>query len=234
MYPRERDIVRPVRKLITVLIAVFLIVPLAVAPASAAKKRKKPAPAPVLTKLYLDGEQDAGETEHDPLVNPGYLPLSTVEPDGSQPRSTGYANLVVTPNTACAGNNLFPVFVGPLVGRVTGTIKVTLHTASTPGVLDIRLWPDVNSQKCNSAAGGTMDYIEPPASIEVDVPPGQGVIEVEIPNVDFQAQALLMLQVTPLAAPGPIIGRVLYDTPTTASGIEFMCVPPAGATSCTS
>ncbi|HVF53323.1 MAG TPA: hypothetical protein VNC78_06905 [Actinomycetota bacterium] len=221
------------RKLFTVLCACLLVISIAVAPASAAKK-KKVAPKPVLTKLYLDGEQQLGESEHDPLVNPGYLPLGTTEPDGGEPKSTGYANLVVTPNPACAGNNLFPVFVGPLVGRVTGTIKVTLHTVSTPGTVDIRLWPDVNSLLCDSTAGGTMDYPDPAASIEVDVPPGHGVIEVEIPGVDFEAQALLMLQVTPIAAPGPIIGRVLYDTPEMASGIEFMCVPPAGKVSCTS
>lgn len=201
------------------------------APAAAAKKKKKKKAAPVATTLYLHGTEALGEVESFPITTDEFLPMDSKEASGSSTKSKQITNGGVTPNTACAGNTLFPVWTGPLAGTVVGDIKVTFHTIASPGAsVDVRIWPDINSLMCTSTAAGTNDYPEPPASVTVPLPPGPGEVVAEIKGVKpFKATSNLMLQITPVLVP-PFFGRVLYDSDSAVSKIELMCIPASGKT----
>jgi hypothetical protein len=219
--------VHVVRKSIVIGLLVALLA-VGMAGPTAAKKKPASKGKAVKTVLYLDGDMDIAEME-DPLL---FQKLSPTKPDGATPKSKGILNYVAGPNETCAGNSLFPVFVGPFSGTVTGPITIILNTVSTPGAsVDLRIWPDVGSQLCDSAATGAMDYVEPSASVVAPLPAGPGVLEVETSSATFEAQALLMFQVTPVLVP-PFVGRVLYDAAGYESRIEFMCIPPKGEKSC--
>lgn len=193
--------------------------------AAVAKKKKKKA-APVATKLFLHGTETIGEIEMPTNLLDGlFMSMDTTA--GSSEKSLAYVNYVAGPNTQCAGNSLFPVWTGKIAGQVTGDIKVTFNSISSPGKVDIRVWPDVLAQACNES------YPEPAGHVTVDLPPGSGTVEAVIPGVNFNATAALMVQITPvLPTEGgtPILGRVFYDTE--GSFVEFSCIPAAGA-SCT-
>jgi hypothetical protein len=61
------------------------------------------------------------------------------------PKSKQITNYLVGPNDQCAGNNLFPVWIGDVKGTVVGKMKLTFTAVSTPGKVDVRVWPDVAS-----------------------------------------------------------------------------------------
>lgn len=227
----------PLRKLVVVVLAAALVAGALVGSADAKKKAKKP----VVTTFHLHGSQPAGEAESDPVVNPVYLPMDATAPTGSTPKSKQITNLLVSPNTQCAGNQLFPVWVGKLAGHVVGDVKVTLSTLSTPnGKVDVRIWPDVNSSLCTSSLAGTDEYPKPAAEKTVDLPAGPGSTEIDLGNVDFTATGVLMIQISPTPGPTvgpqatltPFAGRVLYDATAYDSTITFSCIPTSGS-SCT-
>lgn len=223
---RAELIVKPrsVRRVAALAFAAALVAaPLS--PATAGKKK----PKPVQTKLFFHGSMPFGEVEAE--TNGIFLPMTPAEPSGTEPKSYQVTNYGGGPNTQCAGNSLFPVWVGQAAGKVVGDLTVRLHTISSGGTVDVRVWPDVNSTLCNSAATGTMEYVEPATSATVSLPPGHGALEVSLPNTQFTAKALMMIQITPVTVP-PFFSRVLYDTADFASQIEFSCVPAAGAKSC--
>lgn len=223
-----------IKKSTVCVLAAGLLAGALVAPAVAAKKAK-----PVPTTLYMHGTEVVGEAESTPVVADAYLSMDTTEPSGAEPKSHGIFNGVVTPNTHCAGNNLFPVFVGNVSGRIVGDMKVTLHALSTPGKVDVRVWPDKMSLLCTSTLGGSADYPEPAGEVTVDLPAGHGTIEAVFEDLDFVASANLMIQVSPETTPvgpeevmAPFVARVLYDTPDFASSVEFQCIPAKGKKSC--
>lgn len=214
------------RRTVASALAVVLAVA-ALAPAKAAKKANKRA-RPLATTLYFHGNEVIGELESFPVVADQYLRMDPKEPTGSETRSKQITNYGAGPNTACAGNNFFPVWVGELKGKVVGDITVTLHTLSTPGAADVRIWADVASLLCNSATG-SMDYPPPDGEVRVAIPPGQASVEAVIEGVSFRATSVLMVQITPVILP-PFFGRVLYDSAAAPSRIELRCIPSSGKT----
>jgi hypothetical protein len=208
------------------------------ASAEAAKKKAKP----VKTTLYLHGDTIVGENDSFTAVNDQFLKMDAKEPTGTEPKSRIITNYVVGPNHQCAGNSLFPVWTGQLVGRVKGDVKVVLHAIGTPGPVVLRIWPDIAGQACDSEATGAMDYVKPAGEITVDLPPGHGMIEAVFENVDFTAKGVLMFQISPevavdLPSPAgsllnPFISRVVYDATDFVSSLEFSCTPSSG-NSCT-
>ena len=215
------------RKPLAIAILAGLVAASLAAPAFAAKKK------PVATTLYLHGTEVVGETESMAIVAPGYFSMDATEPSGSEPKSKQLTNYVAGPNTQCAGNELFPVWVGDLSGTVKGDVTVTFHTISTPAAaVDVRIWPDVNSQLCTQETLGAFDYPEPAGEVRVNLPPGPGSVEAVIEGVNFKAGSVLMLQLTPVVE-GPFFGRVLYDSTQFVSKIDFNCIPAGGAKSCT-
>lgn len=215
------------RKPVALALTAGLIATSLAAPAFAKKAKAVP------TTLYLHGNEVIGEVENFAVTSSGtYFDMNSEEPTGAEPKSKQLTNYVGGPNTQCAGNDLFPVWVGDLTGTVTGDIKVTFHTISSPGSVDVRIWPDVASQLCTNETLGAFDYPEPAAEVRVDLPPGPGTVEAVIEGAKFKAGSLLMLQLTPVVE-SPFFGRVLYDSTSYVSKIEFNCIPAKGATSCT-
>jgi len=227
-----------IRNLVAVVGSVALLAA-ALTPGIAQAAKSKP----VKTTLYLHGTTPIGESESFPAVADTFLPMDATEPTGAEPKSKAITNGVGTPNYQCAGNTLFPVWTGQLVGRVKGDMTLTFHTVGSPGQVEVRVWPDVMSQMCTSEATGATDYVEPAGAVVVDLPPGQGSVEAVIKGVDFEAVAGLMVQISPIvvadlpspagAVLGPNFARVLYDTPDFASALEFTCIPAKGQKSCT-
>lgn len=216
------------RKALVLALTAGLVATALAVPAVAAKK-----PKPVKTTLYLHGEQVVGETENFAIVAPGtYFSMDSNEPTGPEPKSKQLLNYVRGPNTQCAGNDLFPVWLGDVSGTITGDIKVTFHSISSPGAVDVQVWPDVASQLCTNDLTGAAEYPEPAGSVRVSLPPGPGTVEAVIEGVKFKAGSKLMLQLTPVVE-SPYFGRVLYDSTSFASSIEFNCIPAKGAKSCT-
>jgi hypothetical protein len=224
-----------------VIVMIGLLVGAVAVPAEAGKKKKA---KPVATKLFLHGASPIGESDSFSVVADTYLPMDKTEPAGSEPKSKFITNYIVGPNTACAGNNLFPVWSGQVIGTIKGDIKVTLHTVGTPGPVEIRVWPDVGSSLCDTdnPVSPSDAYVDPAGAVTVDLPPGQAATEAVIKGVNFQAKSTLVIQVSPtvavdLPSPGgsllnPFVSRLLYDTPEVASSIEFTCIPATGK-SCT-
>jgi hypothetical protein len=167
--------------------------------------------------LYMDGTNPVGELDQAPGVG-GYLQLNA-EP-GSEERSMMIPNYVQGPNTNCAGNSLFPVFVGDVAGRVVGDMEVTFPATASGGLVELRVWPDVSSQQCNAA------YVQPAGSVQVALPSGEGTVQATIPDLDFVADSKMMIQITPVPASGPSYARAFYGT--SASSASF-CLIPAGA-----
>jgi hypothetical protein len=221
------------RKLTVIVLLCLLVVSVGVFPAHAKKKKKKPLPpAPIAHTLYLEGTTQMGEQEEFtvPLVRPGVW-LQLTKTPGSGEKSHGIPSYSVGPNNDCSGNRYFPVFVGPLTGQVLGDIKVTFEAVSSPqGKAEIRIWRDQTEQLCNEL------YLEPVGKVIVDLPTSRGPVEAVIPNVDFDAEANWMIQITGIAgspAGGPTVppfyARAYYGLET--STVQFSCIPRSG-TSC--
>lgn len=220
------------RKIIVVALAATVVVGAIAAPATAGKKKKPKAPAAQTVTYYLHGSQPAGEAEiSETWLNDAWMKMDGTEPAGSQTRSIFVTNYVRGPNSNCDGNGLLPVWKGELSGTVSGPIKLTLHTMATPGaVIDVRLFSDPTGG-CNEAA-------QPPVAeqIGVAVPAGQAVTEVVFEDVtpfspvasmaiQFNASLLQTTPGGPLTHPGQV--RILYDSTTAPTSLEFLLAGPA-------
>jgi hypothetical protein len=192
-------------------------------------------PRPVKTKLFLHGTSPVDETDYGALGD-AYPSMDPKKPAG-EPKSKQITNYLVGPNDRCAGNNLFPVWVGDVSGTIVGKMKLTFTTVSTPGKIDVRVWPDVASLRCDSGLAETNDYPKPAAEVRVNLPPGGGTVRAVTKKVRFRAIQSLMVQLTPATGPAadildPFVARVIYDAPEFASSLQFKCIPRRGK-SCT-
>jgi hypothetical protein len=196
-----------------------------------AKKRARP----VNTRLYLHGTTPVDEADYGALGD-AYPGMDPKKPAG-EPKSKQITNYLAGPNDQCAGNNFFPVWVGDVSGTIVGRMKLRFTTVSTPGTVDVRVWPDVASLLCDSGLAETNDYPKPAAEVTVDLPPGGGTVAAVTKKVRFRAIQSLMVQITPASGPAadlldPFVARVVYDSPEFASSLQFKCIPVRGK-SCT-
>jgi hypothetical protein len=218
-----------VRKALAVVVAAVLIAGLIGAPASAQRKRQRP--KPVDTTLYLHGEDQFGEMSLlDQWLDNALHHMGPDEPEGTSSKSQFVTNYVVGPNTRCDGNGLLgTVWRGELTGRVRRNVKLTLHTAATPGAsLRIGLFPD------GAGTCAPMGEEGPPAAAleDVAIEPGQNETEVVFRRVNFRAIRTLVLQIGSVPqSPGQV--RIFYDSETHPSALEFKCIPPRRGRSCT-
>jgi hypothetical protein len=215
------------KRLVAVLMLSALAASAFAAPAAQAKK-KRPAPA----TLYFHGTQYVGEAETPDGVSGLYRTMDATEPTDPAPKSVSLlaagSGGSGTPNSQCAGNPLFPVWVGDVNGTIVGDLKLSLDSVSLPATkVDVRVWgfvPGVGA--CDSQ--GVEAYVEPFAETRVDVPPGPGTIEAVLENKKFKTLGKLMVQITPVLD-GATATRVLYDSASAVSQIEFSCAPASGA-----
>ena len=182
-------------------------------------------PKPVTVTHYLHGTQDLGELQS-PLGTGEYATMNSTAPTGGSARSAGVTNYVGGPNTECAGNTLFPVWVGNVNGTPTGdaTVELFLQTAGS-GSFEVRLFADVNEQLCNESYPGAL------ASETVAFTTGQTSAKVAFKKLNPKGKPIhsLMLQVTPVLG-APYLARVQYDATTAASKFTFSCLPKSGKT----
>ena len=205
------------KKLGTVLIGAGLLVSSLAPPVHGMASK----PKPTRTTLYFHGETPAGEAEFpQDQVDNTFMSMDTQKPAGSVPKSKhlGWSN------TQCAGNRLFVTWLGKVAGRI-GDVKVVFTSVSQPQDVDIRIWTDVDGQWCNN------DYPNPQAQKTVTLPAGQGEVSVSLPGASFPALGSMMVQISPSPSlgtdtPGP--GRILYDSPSAPSRVEFRCIPAKG------
>lgn len=211
------------RRFLSIALLAGLIASSLGAPATAARRK------PIKMTYYLHGNDVVGEAY---LNTDGtYLAMNRKKPAGAEPKSIFVTNYVVGPNTACSGNGLLPTWKGPLVGRVAGTVTVTLNTISTPATrLKVEIFPDGNGG-CDGGSLGNTGYVPPAAARSVAVAPGPGVTKVVFKNVRFKtlSHVILQLSIDPAPAPvGPQQVRVLYDSTDFASSIKLTCTPTRG------
>lgn len=215
------------KKASIVVVLIGLIAAALVAAPAHAKKKAVP------TTLYFHGTQYVGETEIPDGINGIYRTMDSTEPSDPAPKSVALAAVGAggngTPNPQCAGSPLFPVWVGDVNGTVVGDIKVSLDSVSIPATkVDVRVWGIAPSlAACDS--GETEGYVDPMAETRVDIPAGAGTIEAVLENVKFKTAGKLTIQFTPILE-GPTAARMLYDSTSTISQIEFTCIPASGAT----
>ena len=194
--------------------------------AGALQASAAPAKKPVKMAYFLHGTQDIGEIE---AQTGDYPVMDAKAPTGSAARSYGATNYVGGPNTECAGNKLFPVWIGAVDGAPVGdaTVELFLETHGA-GTLDVRLYADVDAQACNA------DHPTPIGSQTVTLADGQSKATVVLKNINRKAKPVtsVMLQVTPIPAAPPFISRVQYDSTGAASKVTFTCLPKAGKKTC--
>ena len=209
------------RRGMSILLALALVGGAMAAMPAQAKKKAKPVPV----TLFAHGNAPVGEAEIPDGVGGIFMPMDTTEPGSGPPKSMGVTNLVATPNTNCAGNPFFAVWVGEVTGTIKGDMKFTFDVLSMPGQVEVRVWPDITTLTCNE------NFVEPSGAVVVDLPPGGGKVEAVMKGVNFQAQGKLMVQVSPVQ-PSATQARVLYDSADFPTALEFTCTPASG-TSCT-
>ncbi|HEX2295533.1 MAG TPA: hypothetical protein VHN37_09520, partial [Actinomycetota bacterium] len=132
-------------------------------PAGAKKSRG------VVTTLFMHGDSVIGEMDSSPQIADVPLRMDPNLPTGTEPKSHAITNGIVTPNHKCAGNTLFPVFVGDVQGRIVGDVTVSLQYLSTPGQVDIRIWTDKFGLLCDSNLSGSAEYPEPAGETTLDL-----------------------------------------------------------------
>lgn len=206
------------KKLMLLGVVAGLVASSLAAPASAGKAK------PVRTTLYFHGNSPVGEPDGlDGALNGVYASMDTSEPSDAQPKSMSVVSYVAGPNTTCAGSFLSPVWVGKMSGKIVGDVKVTFDAISSPtGKVDVQLYPDQTALACD---------LESPAQVRVDLPAGPGKVEAVIKKVNLPVAGALMVQITPVIA-GAFYGRVLYDSTSSPSNIEFKCLPAKGQKTC--
>lgn len=181
---------------------------------------------PIKTTFYFHGGTPVGELEIPDGVSGIWRKMDTTEPTDPAPKSFSFAAAGAagsgTPNSQCAGSPFFPVWVGAVNGQIVGDLKLSLDVISSPAAkVDVRVWGHSNMLACNEA------YVPPAAEVRVDMPAGSGTLEAVFKRVKFPAQGQLMVQVTPVLD-GPTAARVLYDSTSFISQLEFSCIPTSG------
>ena len=165
---------------------------------------------PVRRTLYMDGVLPLGGPVD--YGQNGYLFLN--RDPGTSEKSMDMPNWSMS-ESSCAGNSSYPVFVGDVSGRVVGDMEITFPAIGTGQTVSIRVWPDINETRCSP------DYPAPVGSVRVALPQGQGTVQAMIPDLDFDAEQKMMIQITPI--PGTSYGRVFYGT--SASHVTFQVSP---------
>lgn len=211
------------KKLIVTALVVGLVASVAVTPAMAGKKKKSG--KPVATTLYFHGTKPLGEIDgaewFTALGGPPLTTLTVDEPVDAFPKSQALGNPAL--NTKCTGLPLgFPTFQGNLDGTIVGDAKITATFATPPGKVTARIWADVPNFSCNDG------YIEPASEVVVDLPAGENEVEIVFPGLKLKAGYWILVELLGAGATYP--GRLLYDSPSAATRIEFNCIPTSGPT----
>jgi len=210
------------KRSMVLVVAFALIFSSLAAPATAKKKKAKP----VATTFFLHGNAPVGDlVELGSNVAEGtVMTMDATEPTQPVPSSMGYSP--PWGNAQCVGNPLFPSWEGKLAGKVVGDVKFMANFAGPPGTAIARIWTDVPFSSCTSELAGVDAYVEPLAEVEVEVPAGQNEVEILFENINVKVAANMIVEIHNVQPTN--LGRVLYDSPSFASRLEFDCIPASG------
>lgn len=192
---------------------------------------KKPAPPkPVKLTYYFHGTSALGNQEQAGLPGP-LMKMDATKPTGTQDKTFVVYGLGVTPNSDCAGNSLYPNWVGAASGTATGTATVSFYAAGTPtSQAVVRLFADTEAQACNDA------YPTPLGEATVTLPASPGLVTVQIPitktgkNPGKLSSSFTVQLSVPLVAPQGAMIR--YDSTTSPSSVTITCIPKVGKKTC--
>lgn len=201
----------------------------ALTPAEAAKKKKKKK-KPVPVTFYMHGPSQLGEVDGvqwvaDGLPNSSPLTMDTTEPTGSQTKSMNYFSPPF--NDQCTGLPLaFPTFVGKLKGTIVRDATMTAYFTGAPATVTARIWADVLPfQACND------EYIEPAAEVQAEVAAGDNApVEFVFPKLKLVAKDSIMIEILVPSGAGyrGQVGRLLYDSASSQTKLDFKCLPRSG------
>lgn len=191
---------------------------------------KKPAPPkPVKLTYYFHGTNTVGNQDQALAVGTGLMKMDATKPSASGDKSFVFYGAGTSPNPNCAGNSLFPNWVGAASGTATGVATVTFY-AQGSGTAKVQLFADTEAQACNDA------YPVPLGEATIALPASAGKLTVQIPIIKtgknpgklassftVQLQAVL---------PVPSVNRVLYDSTASPSSVTITCIPKAGKKTC--
>lgn len=189
---------------------------------------KKPAPPkPVKITYYFHGTNTAGEADQALVGGTGLMKMDATKPSGAQEKTFGVTNYGGGPNTKCAGNSLFPNWVGAGSGNLTGTASVTLFSyGMATSAVKVQIFGDTEAQACNEA------YPTPLGETTVTLPSGPGSMTVKIPIIGKgKISSSFTVQVQPVTVP-PHVTRIRYDSAATPSSITVSCLPKVGKKTC--
>ena len=193
--------------------------------AHAAPKAKPKAPKPIPMTFFMHGTDTFGEAGSN-LATGEYHLLDKNPSTGSSSKSHQVFNYVGGPNTNCAGNSLFPTFVGELSGDVTGDMTVTFGALAGPATqVNVQVFQDVEGIACNA------DFPKVASSLTVDVPMGRGTVTAVLKNLKLKSKKTFMVQFAPLPTSAGQ-ARVFFDSTADNSSVAFSCLPRAPKKTC--
>ncbi|MDQ1687579.1 MAG: hypothetical protein QOK42_554 [Frankiaceae bacterium] len=186
------------------------------------------APKPVTATYYFHGVNALGNQDQAGL--PGSLMTADKKkPTGTSDKNFVFYGLGASPNTQCAGNSLFPNWIAPATGNLTGTAKVTIFGQGS-GVVKVQIFADVEAQACNEA------YPTPLGEVSVTLPAAPGPVTVSIPIAKFgkspgKVSSSFTVQLLPTLVP-PSVQRAIYDSAASPSSVTVTCIPKVGKKTC--
>lgn len=191
---------------------------------------KKPAPPkPVKLTYYFHGTNTLGNQDQALAVGTGLMKMDAVKPTGSQDKSFVFYGAGTSPNAKCAGNSLFPNWVGAASGTATGVATVTFY-AQGSGTAVVQLFSDTDAQACNDA------YPTPMGEATIALPASPGLVTIQIPITKagktpgkMSSSFTVQLQAV---QPVPSLNRVIYDSTTSPSSVTITCLPKVGKKTC--
>lgn len=191
---------------------------------------KKPAPPkPVTLTYYFHGTNTLGNQDQALVGGTGLMKMDAIKPTGSGDKSFVFYAAATSPNSKCAGNSLFPNWVGAASGTATGVATVTFF-AQGSGSANVQLFADTDGQACNDA------YPTPLGEATVALPPSAGLVTVKIPiakvgKTPGKLSSSFTVQIQAVQ-PVPSVNRVLYDSTTSPSSVTITCIPKVGKKTC--
>lgn len=193
-------------------------------PASAKKAK------PVKTTLYMHGDLPVADMAEwiEGATGGVHNTMDTTEPAAGPPKSHSYS--LPIGNAECAGNELFPSWEGKVAGKIVGDLKLYANTLALPSTVIARVWVDVPFGACTSSTAGVSDFVDPIAEQEVEVPAGANEIEIVFKKLKVTAGYNMIVELHQNAPANQ--GRVLYDSSDYPTRVEFNCIPPKGAKTC--
>ncbi len=169
--------------------------------------------------FHLHGDSEVPLTDDEVYASSGNQVMDTLAPTGDA-QTRQLLNGVVSPNTNCSENALFPTWVGyigngTIVGDATLSIDVV---GGTGGDVEVRVWTDTTGG-CNDAS------VAPHITTMGTLPVGAGTMEVTIPTDGLDPLFEMKVMFVAADTSPTSQGRFVYDSAEFDATISFTCQP---------